>query len=107
MEPLDEQGSEYRMAAVRLATVLEAVYHFTHTSRNKTVATQQWAMALGLPSVRGQSVTQVAHSLNVSKQDLSKGITRFLSLANLEPAFGLKSDKAKLSYRARPCKPKP
>lgn len=101
LEPLDRCSDEYRQAAKRLAVSLEAVFRFVQNSRRKDLANTQWAVALGLPSVRGQSVTDLALQFGVTKQDFSKGVTRFLRMSGLPPAFGLKSDQAKQTYRCK------
>jgi len=99
LEPIDPNSDAYREASKRLVLVLEAVFHFLQTSRRKDLATLQWAIALGLPSVRGQDLTGLALQLGVTRQDVSKGVTRFLRMSGLPPAFGLKSDQAKEVYR--------
>jgi len=107
LEPLDVTADAYRDAAQRLALCLEAVFRFLETSRRRDLANAQWAVALGLPSVQGHSVTELALQFGVTKQDFSKGVTRFLRMSGLPPAFGLKTDRAKQAYRdaARPISP--
>jgi len=35
----------------------------------------------------------------VTRQDFSKGVTKFLRISQLPPAFGLKTDAAKSNFR--------
>jgi hypothetical protein len=57
------------------------------------------SVALGLPSTKGRSVTEIAEEMGVTKQAISKGSTTFLRMSQLPPAYGLKSVEARLTYQ--------
>jgi hypothetical protein len=65
------------------------------------MAMRQVGIALGLPSAARQSETELALLNQVTRQDFSKGVTKFLRIAQLPPALGLKSDAAKAAFRKR------
>jgi len=56
------------------------------------------SLALGLRSTRGQSETEVAAELGVCRAAVSKDVVAILKLANLPPAFGLKSEQDRTTY---------
>ena len=45
------------------------------------------SIALGLQSTRGRTESEVADELGVSRQAVSKDVTRFLRITGLSPAF--------------------
>ena len=60
---------------------------------------RQIAIAMGLESVRGKTVTELAEELGVTKQAVSRGVVTFLRMSQLPPAFGLKSEEARRAYQ--------
>jgi hypothetical protein len=98
LEPLPANSSEYREAAVRLMRVLYCLDTFVSCSRDARLAHIQVSIALGLYSTRGRTLSSVADELGITKQALSRGVAKFLRMTGLEPAFGLKSSEARLTY---------
>jgi hypothetical protein len=70
-------------------------------SSSKVNARVWVGVALGLPGAARQSETELALLDHVTRQDFSKGVTKFLRIAQLPPALGIKSDAAKASFRNR------
>jgi hypothetical protein len=99
IEPEIEYAEAFREASLRFAYVLEIAYHFVVTSDRPRMAMQQIAVALGLPAARQMSEQEFALLNQVTRQDFSKGVTKFLRISGLPPAFGLKSDETKLNLR--------
>lgn len=56
----------------------EIDWHMSRT-RNAHLAWNAAAVALGLPSAKGKSLSELAAELSVTKQALSKYVTRFLN----------------------------
>jgi hypothetical protein len=63
------------------------------------MAMQQVGIAPGLPGAARQSETELALLNQVTRQHFSKGVTKFLRIAQLPPALRIKSDAAKASFR--------
>ena len=99
IEPEPQISEAYRDAALRLVLVLEIAYDFVVQSDRPRMAMQQVGIALGLPSALRASETELALLNQVTRQDFSKGVTRFLRVSQLPPALGIKSDAAKASFR--------
>ena len=79
LEPLPDTASAYRRAAQALLPVFDAIFEFLKTSGSVRAANLQWAYALGLPTVRGHSPTDLASRLGVSEAEFSAGVQRFLT----------------------------
>src|SRR5260370_37486226 len=88
----------YREAELRFKAVMEIVYAFVLRSERPRMAMQQVGTALGLRSA-GQSETELALMNQLTLQGFSKGVVRFLRMAQLPPALRLKSDADKATYR--------
>jgi hypothetical protein len=100
LEPAESAASEYRKASLAMLVVLRAVDQFMTTGSPP----KKWyavALALGLPSVAGTTETAVAEELGVCRAAVSKQVVTVLRLANMEqsPSFGLKSFKARQTFR--------
>lgn len=83
--------------------VWEAVSRFameTSQHRNPKVTLCAFCFAAGLYVNQGMSITELAESLGVTKQALSKRIVKFTEQLGLPPSRGMKSEKARESYRA-------
>ena len=100
LEPLPANPSEYREAAVRLIRGSCIVW----TPSSVAPATpglrisrfqSRWALC----STRGRTVTDIAEEIGITKQALSRGVAKFLRMAQIEPAFGLKSNEARRTYQ--------
>jgi hypothetical protein len=94
IEPIDTGTSEYREAAIRMLALLHVIDSFLCSSREGPP--REWcpiSLALGLMSTRGKTETAIAEEMGVSRQCISKNVTRFLRMRGLgeQPAFGLKS----------------
>ena len=59
------------------------------------------SLAMGLTSTRGKTEIQVADEQNVTRQCISKGLTRFLRMSGIPdlPAFGLKTTAVRRQYQ--------
>lgn len=99
LEPLPANSSEYREASVRLMRVLHCLDTFVSCSRDARLAHIQVAIALGLHSTGGRTVTDIAEELGITKQALSRGVAKFLRMSGLPGAFGLKSAEARRTYQ--------
>jgi hypothetical protein len=84
---------------VRLRVLLFRMDTYMSRHRDAQLSWVQIATAMGLDSTEGKSVTEIASSLGVTKQAVSKGVTAFLRLSGLPPAYGLKSSEARAIYR--------
>jgi hypothetical protein len=72
---------------------------FVSSARDARLAHIQISIALGLHSTRGRTLSDVAAELGITKQALSRGVAKFLRMSRLEPAFGLKSTEARITYQ--------
>jgi hypothetical protein len=99
IEPLLERVSSYREAALKFKSVMEVAYHFVVTSDRPRMAMQQVGIALGLPTALKSSESELALLNQVTRQDFSKGVTKFLRMSQLPPALALKSEAQKAVYR--------
>jgi hypothetical protein len=80
---------------------MELAYEFVVQSERPRMAMQQVGVALGLPWATRQSETELALLNQVTREDFSKGVTKFLRMAQLPPALGIKSDAAKARMPTR------
>ncbi|SRR5258707_5130717 len=101
IEPEIEFTEAYRQAALRFLFVLEVAYDFVVQSDRPRMAMQQIGMAMGIPAAAKLSEQEFALLNQVTRQDFSKGVTKFLRVSQMPPAFGLKSDEAKNISRDR------
>jgi hypothetical protein len=99
LEPLPDNRSEYREVSLRFLHVAYCWDTFVSGSRDARLASIQVSIALGLYSTRGRTVTDIAEELGITKQALSRGVAKFLRMSRLEPAFGLKSTEARITYQ--------
>lgn len=99
LEPELETPASYREASQRLLYVLEIAYDFVVQSDRPRMAMQQVGFALGIPAASNMSEQDFALLNQVTRQDFSKGVTKFLRVSQLPPSFGSKSDEAKFAYR--------
>jgi hypothetical protein len=97
MSPLSHPSRE---AAVRLLVLLSVMDTHMSRVRDARMAWTEIAVALGLDSTKGRSITRVASERGVSKQAISRAVTTFLRMSQLSgsPAWGLKSSQAKQTY---------
>lgn len=98
IEPEVQNIGSYREAAVKFKNVIEVAYDFVVQSERPRMAMQQVGIALGLPSALRTSETELALLNHVTRQDFSKGVTKFLRVSQLPPALGIKSDAAKAAF---------
>jgi hypothetical protein len=92
--------SSTREAAIRLRCLLCCLD--THMS-NRCDAQRGWieiSIALGLASTQGKTLTEIASEHGVTKQALSRPVTTFLRMSQLQSPFGLKSEAARIKYQA-------
>ena len=68
-------------------------------TRDAQMGWTQISIALGLRSTAGMTTTAIAEEFGVSKQAVSRGTAKFLRMAQLDPAWGLKSTEARRTYR--------
>jgi hypothetical protein len=99
LEPEPDFPNAYREAGIRHLRVSICWAEFVLSARNVRLATIQVSIALDLPPTQGKTLTQIANELGVTKQAISRGVTRFLRIARLEPPPGLKSINARIEYR--------
>jgi hypothetical protein len=79
--------------------VIAIIYDFVVQSERPRMTMQQVGVALGLPDAVKMSESQLAPLSRVRRQDFSKGVTKFLRIAHLPLALGIKLDAAKSSFR--------
>jgi hypothetical protein len=99
LEPLSVNPSDYREASLHFLRVAYCWDTFVSGARDARLASIQVSIALGLYSTRGRTVTDIAEELGITKQALSRGVAKFLRMSRLEPAFGLKSSEARITYQ--------
>jgi hypothetical protein len=99
LEPLPANPSDYREASLRFLHVAYCWDTFVSSARDARLAHIQISIALGLHSTRGRTLSDVAAELGITKQALSRGVAKFLRMSRLEPAFGLKSTEARITYQ--------
>ena len=99
LEPEEEVVNIYREVGIRALRVNICMAEFVLDARDPRMAMMQVCIALDLPPAQGQTLTAIANKLQVSKQAVSRGVTRFLRIARLDPAVGLKSIDARIRYR--------
>lgn len=76
------------------AYTLEILHH-----KNPKVTVTAFAFAAGLYLNEGKSVTELAGELGITKQALDKRITNICKQLGLPPSRGMKSEKARDTYR--------
>jgi hypothetical protein len=99
LEPQPEQSEAFRDAALRLIPILEIIYYFVNNSSRPRTAIQQVDVALGIPAALAHSEHEFALINQVTRQDFSKGVVKFLRMAQLPPSLTLKSDAARAAYQ--------
>jgi hypothetical protein len=99
LEPEEDLPNEFREISISHLRVSICMVEFALAARNSRFALIQICIGLGLPPARGKTVTQIANEYGVSKQAMSRGVTRFLRIARLEPPPWLKSINARIEYR--------
>jgi hypothetical protein len=99
LEPLQVNPSDYREASLHFLRVAYCWDTFVSCARDARLAHIQVAIALGLYSTRGRTLSDIADELGITKQALSRGVAKFLRMSRLEPAFGLKSTEARIAYQ--------
>src|ERR1700751_576179 len=87
-----------REARIRLWGILIAMDYHMNRMRDARLAWIERSIACGLDSTRGRTLTELANDEGVSKQAVSRQVTRFLRSSGLTPAFGLKSIAARQTY---------
>jgi hypothetical protein len=100
IEPSPEQVKNYRECARRLLRVLSVLDHWMCARRD--CPPRDWvtaSIALGLPSTRGQTETEIVAAWGLTRAAVSKDVCTVLRLTRTDPAFGLKSNIAKRGYR--------
>jgi hypothetical protein len=98
-EPGDNQGSPnlYRECSLRgLSFLYGALNHLLEAGDPRDLHSRLIAVSLAVshPAVRGQSISQLAGTLGVTRQALSKSIVNFQRTANLPPMPGQKAIEA-------------
>lgn len=90
-----------REATVRLKCLLGCMDTHMSQIRDARMGWIEIAIALGLGSTKGKSVTRIAGEMGVTKQAVSRGAVKFLRMSQLaeSPAFGLKSPEARRTYQ--------
>lgn len=92
-------GTEPLQTRFRFFGLLQVIDTHMSKTEDARMGWTQIAIAMGLPSTRGLSTTAIAAELGVTKQAVSRGCVNFLRMAQLPPAFGLKSEAARQAYR--------
>jgi hypothetical protein len=87
-DPIDDIEPEtarppeaYRQTCLGLLRVLCLVDAYMAAAKDPRLGCIQVSLALGLDSTRGRTETDIADELEISKQALSRGITRFLQMS--------------------------
>jgi hypothetical protein len=88
-----------REAALRLRCLLGCMDDYMNKRWDAQRGWIEISIALGLASTRGRTLTDVAQSLGISKQALSRPVTMFLRMSQMPPAYGLKSEAARIRYQ--------
>jgi hypothetical protein len=102
IEPLPEwpEGSEFRMACVKLLALLEGCSdHLRRCHRPPPLEFVEIEIALGMRAVRERTVTSIAEEYGTTKQNVSAGVTRFLRSVQLPPSFACKPESVRLTYQ--------
>jgi hypothetical protein len=96
-EPLEP--SAFREASLAFLRIVSCIDSFMLSSPDFKRSWLQVSIALGLPSTRGQSEYAVANIFRYHPTVFARGVSAFLRLARIEPAFGLKSTKSRIGYQ--------
>jgi hypothetical protein len=80
IEPEIRETAAYREASLNFARVFGLAYEFVMQSDRPRMAMQQIGVALGLPQTLKMSEQQFALLNQVTRQDFSKGVTKFAGL---------------------------
>jgi hypothetical protein len=88
-----------REAAVRLRCLLSCMDSYMNKRWDARRGWVEISIALGLASTRGRSVTNIAEGMGVTKQALSRHVVTFLRMSQMPPAYGLKSEAARIRYQ--------
>jgi hypothetical protein len=88
-----------REAAVRLRCLLGCMDVYMNKRWDAQRGWIEISVALGLASTQGKTLTQIASEIGVTKQALSRPVTTFLRMSQMPPAYGLKSEAARIRYQ--------
>ena len=99
LEPIDTSSNEYREISIRFLRVMLMADTYVMGARDARKAWIEISLALGLNSTRGMTETEIAETLSITRQAVSRGVARFLRMSGLPPAFGLKSEAARRGYQ--------
>src|SRR5271166_843408 len=99
LEPIDTSSNEYREISIRFLRVMLMADTYVMGARDARKAWIEISLALGLISTRGMTETEIAETLSITRQAVSRGVARFLRMSGLPPAFGLKSEAARRGYQ--------
>jgi hypothetical protein len=101
LEPIELSESDYRICARRFLACLDGIDRFM-SATHSGLPSRKWiavSLGLGLGSTRGRSETELALELGITRAAVSKSVIQVLELTGLSPAFGLKSEQDRETYR--------
>jgi hypothetical protein len=90
LEPLPDHHTEYRDAALECMKILRSVDVFMSRAGDPRLAWVAVSCTIGLTSTNGLAEREIARQLGVTEQALRRSVGKFVRLANLDPAGGLR-----------------
>jgi hypothetical protein len=91
IEPLPDHHTSYRDAALECMKILSSVDRFMSRARDPRLGWTAVSIAIGLTSTAGLTEAEIGRQLGVTEQSVRRAMNKFMRLANLDPAGGLRS----------------
>jgi hypothetical protein len=105
IEPLPDYSTSYRAAALECMKILRSVDVFMSRSADPRLAWVAVSCTIGLTSTSKLTEAEIARQIGVSVQSVRRAMNKFMRLANLDPAGGLRplgSKRRDYPQRKRP-----
>jgi hypothetical protein len=90
LEPLPDHSTSYRDAALECLRILASVDRFMSRATDPRLAWVAVSCTLELTSTSKLTEAEIARQIGVSEQSVRRAMNKFMRLANLDPAGGLR-----------------
>jgi hypothetical protein len=91
IEPLPDSSTSYRDAALGCMKILRSVDEFMSQATDPRLAWAAVSFTIGLISTHGLTQAEIGRQLGVSELTVRRATAKFVRLANLDPAGGLRA----------------
>jgi hypothetical protein len=91
LEPIPDHSSSYRDAALECLRILASVDSFMSRARDPRLAWTAVSGVIGLTSTSKLTEAEIGRQLGVTELSVHRAMAKFVKLANLDPAGGLRA----------------